>query len=91
MGCGWLRHGTRIEFTLDGQGAGSDGPPTISTRAHNVSSKTRRKNMQCRKFTLLEAKLEHFHRFEQPECSPNFHVRPCMPAGDQSATASYFP
>jgi hypothetical protein len=25
--------------------------------------------MQCRKFTLLEAKLEHFHRFELPECS----------------------
>jgi hypothetical protein len=28
--------------------------------AHNASSKTRRKNVQCRKFTLLEAKLEHF-------------------------------
>lgn len=45
---------------------------TISTRAHNVSSKTRRKNMQFREFTLLEAKLEHFHRFELPECSPIF-------------------
>jgi hypothetical protein len=44
----------------------------ISTRAHNVSSKTGRKNIQCRKLTLLEAKLEYFHRFELPECSPIF-------------------
>jgi hypothetical protein len=42
--------------------------------------------MQCREFTLLEAKLEHFHRFELPGMLTDFHVRPwrhpCMPAGD---------